>query len=239
MQPEAGGYHRHEEAGGPRASATPSGSTAGPSGPTPARSGSPRASTGRRRSSGPIGSPGPTAAGRASDARTWSSTSCTSAPSPPRGRSRRHPPAARPPRAGRHGRRDHAGRPVPGDAQLGLRRRAPLRGAGQLRRPAGLATAGRRLPRRRAWRSSWTSSTTTSAPRGTTWASSADTSTTGTRPRGAPRSTTTATAATRCAITCGQRPDVAGGVPLRRPPPGRRARHLRPRRAAHPPGDRR
>ena len=180
----------------------PSGSTTAPNGPTPARSGSPKASTGRRPSCGPIGSPGPTAAGRGSAARTWSSTSCTSARSLPRARSRASSRgcatsaswASRPSRSCRSA-SSRARETGDTTACSPTRRRTATAARG-----ASIGWSTPAMPR--AWRSTSTSSTTTSAPRGTTWASSADTSTTVTRPRGAPRSTTTATAATRCATTC-------------------------------------
>ena len=59
---------------------------------------------------------------------------------------RRHSPARKPARAGRHGHRADAGGPVSGRPQLGLRRRPPLRPAEQLRRPAWPAAPGQRLP---------------------------------------------------------------------------------------------
>ena len=52
------------------------------------------------------------------------------------------------------------------------------------------------------------------------------------------RSTTTAPAPTRARLCPGQRLHVAGRVPLRRPAPRRRSRHLRPGSAAHPAGHR-
>ncbi len=100
--------------------------------------------------------------------RSSSSTSCTSARSPPRARST---PRSRAPaglaRARRHRDRADAGRRVPGRARLGLRRRLPVRRriAPTAARP-GLAAPRRRRPRARASRSSSTSSTTTSAPPG-------------------------------------------------------------------------
>ena len=61
------------------------GSTAGGRSPTRRPATSPRGSTGPRRSSTRARFAGPTRAGGASRRRTWSSTSCTSAPSAPRG----------------------------------------------------------------------------------------------------------------------------------------------------------
>ena len=97
-----------------------SGSTAGPSGPTPARSGSPRASTGPRPSCFP-------------DRFSWTDRDWKGVRredlvfyelhvgtfSPEGTFDGDHPPAARPARAGRHGRRDHAGRPVSGRRATG------------------------------------------------------------------------------------------------------------------------
>ena len=113
-----------------------------------------------------------------------------------RGRSRGSADARR---ARRHRDRADAGGPVPRRAQLGLRRRVPLRRRSDLRRPGRPAAARRRLPRAPASRCSSTSSTTTSAPRATTSRGSARTSPTATARRGARRSTTTGPAATRCA----------------------------------------
>ena len=104
-------------------------------------------------------------------------------------------------RARRHRDRADAGRPVPGRAQLGLRRRRPLRRAATLRR-ARRPASGSSTPATRAGSpSSSTSSTTTSAPRATTSARSARTSPTATARRGARRSTSTGAAATRCAAS--------------------------------------
>ena len=60
MQPEEGGYHRHEEAGVPEGRRYAFRLDDGPERPTPVRSGSPRGSTGRRPSCCRIDSPGPT-----------------------------------------------------------------------------------------------------------------------------------------------------------------------------------
>ena len=149
MQPEAGGYHRHEEADVPEGRRYAFRLDGGPERPDPCSLWQPEGVHGavgrrpartvrldRRRLEGrPPRGPGLLRAARRH----------VHARGDVRGR---HPAAARPARAGRHGRRDHAGRPVPGHAQLGLRRRAPLRGAEQLRRPARPAAAGGRLPRR-------------------------------------------------------------------------------------------
>ena len=81
--------------------------------------------------------------------------------------------AGRPRRARRHGLRAPAGRPVPGIAQLGLRRRRPLR---RRSRPTAGPTAcgdSSTPATRAASPSSSTSSTTTSGPRATTSSGSA------------------------------------------------------------------
>ena len=74
-------------------------------------------------------------------------------------------------RAGYHGHRDHASRPVSGLTKLGLRRRAPVCGPEYLRRSPWPAKAGRRLPCPRDWPSTSTSSTTTSVRKRITLAS--------------------------------------------------------------------
>ena len=193
MQPEEGGYHRHEEADIPEGRRYAFRLDGGPERPDPCSLWQPE------------GVHGPSAVVRP-DRFAWTDGGWKGVRredlvfyelhvgtfTPEGTFDGDHPPAARPPRAGRHGRRDHAGRPVPGHAQLGLRRRAPLRGAGQLRRPARACNGWSTPATPTDSRSSSTSSTTTSARRGTTSASSAVTSPTGTRRPGAPRSTTTA-----------------------------------------------
>ena len=72
--------------------------------------------------------------------------------------------------------------------------------------PDGSEAARRRLPRARAWPSSSTSSTTTSARRATTSPRSGPTSPTGTPRRGATRSTSTGAGATRCGASSSTTP---------------------------------
>ena len=98
-------------------------------------------------------------------------------------------------------RRGDAARELPGPPRLGLRRRRPVRRARALRRAARVPALRRRLPRARPRRAASTSSTTTSGRAATTSASSGRTSPTATRRRGATPSTSTATAATRCAAS--------------------------------------
>ena len=180
-----------------------------------------------------------TGTGRACAARTWSSTSCTSARSPPRGRSTASSPGCRDLRE--LGVTAVEIMPVgqfPGTPQLGLRRRAPLRGAGQLRRAARPAAARGRLPRRgprdlpgRRLQPFRPGGELPGRVRPILQRPLQD-------PVGRRRQLRRARLRRGARLRAGQRPDVAGGVPLRRPAAGRRARHLRPGRAAHPPGDR-
>ncbi len=100
----------------------------------------------------------------------------------PRGHPRRRHRPARPPEVDRRRpRRAAAGQRVQRRARLGLRRRRLVRRPRAVRRPGGVPALRRRLPRRGDSASSRTSSTTTSARRGTTCRCSAPTS-----PRRAP-----------------------------------------------------
>ena len=93
----------------------------------------------------------------------WSSTSCTSARSAPRGRSTGRPSGSPTLRdLGVTADRADAGRRLRRAAELGLRRRRPVRPVARLRPPRRPPAAGRRRPPPRAWRSSSTWSTTTS-----------------------------------------------------------------------------
>ena len=132
---------------------------------------------------------------------TPSSTSCTSARSPPRARSTaaiEHLPGAG--RARRHRHRADAGRRVPGPPQLGLRRRLPQRRAVQLRRPARASqrlvdaahAAGLGVVLDVVYNHLGRRAIAARRP-------SAPTSPTSTRRPGARRSTSTAPTATRCA----------------------------------------
>ena len=172
---------------------------------------------------------------RAAARATTSSTSCTSGRSRPRGRSTPRPRGCRTCAAlGRHRGRADAGRRVPGRAQLGLRRRLPLRAAvdataGPTGSSAWSTPAHAPRPRGR----SSTSSTTTSAPRGTTSPSSARTSPTATARPGATRSTSTAPTATRCArFFIDNALYWLTEYHVDAPAPGRDPRHLRLRRRA-------
>ena len=107
----------------------------------------------------------------------------------------------RPRRARRHRHRAHAGRPVPRDAQLGLRRRRPLRAAVDLRRARRPAAARRRVPRTRPRRRPRRRLQPPRARGQLPRASSARTSPTATARRGARRSTSTGREATRCAAS--------------------------------------
>ena len=112
---------------------------------------------------------------------------------------RRHPAPAisQGPRRDRH--RAHADRAVPRRAELGLRRRLPLRRAELLRRPRRAAASGRRrAPRRASGRPR--RRLQPPRPRGQLSSTgSARTSPTATARPGATRSTSTARTATRCA----------------------------------------
>ena len=123
------------------------------------------------------GSPGPTPAGRACRGKTWSSTSCTSAPSRPRARSRRSSPGCR-------ACANWASPPSSSCRWASSPARATGATTACCPTPPRTATAGRTAcqklvdachARRPGGRSS-TWSTTTSAPRGTTCTSSAPTS---------------------------------------------------------------
>ena len=170
----------------------------------PTGSGEPLAAARRPRpdagSSIPAPSAGPMPAGAGSRWRTSSSTSCTSEPSARGGTfDGVHRAAAGASRPGRDRDRAHAGRGIPRQPQLGLRRglalcarRAPTAGrtgcGAWWTRPIGSASP---------YSSTWC--TTISGRRGTTSASSAPTSRTGTAPPGARASTSTARTATRSA----------------------------------------
>ncbi len=81
---------------------------------------------------------------------------------------RHHRPPRRVEGAGRHRSGTDAAGPVPGQPQLGLRRRQSLCRPEQLWRTVGPETTGRCLPLGAAWRSCSTWSTTISDPRATT-----------------------------------------------------------------------
>ena len=134
-------------------------------------------------------------------------------------------------RARRDGDRADAGRRVPRRAQLGLRRRAPLRAAARLRRARRAAPArGRRAPHGSAWCS--TSSTTTSGPRGTTSTAYGPYFTDVYRtPWGRAVNYDGARQRRRAALGARQRAVLDHRVPRRRAAPRRGARDLRLRRA--------
>ena len=143
-----------------------------------------------------------------------------------------------PARPGRHRRRADAGRGLPRRAQLGLRRRLPVRAARRLRRARRAATAGRRLPRPRA----------RADPRRRLQPPRAG----GELPRrlrpvlhrplphplGRRAQLRRARQRRGAPLLRRQRALLADRVPRRRPAPRRDPRHLRLRRAARPRGDR-
>ena len=178
--------------------------------PTRPRASSRTGRTVRRRSSIPPRSPGPTTDwhGRPRS-RARSSTRCTSARS--RRRARGRPPRRELPAladARHHRPRGDAGRRVPGRVRLGLRRRQPVRPDPPLRHARRLPRASSTPPTASASASSSTSSTTTSARTATTCAQFSDRllHRQRTRPTGARRSTSTATAAGRCASSSSPTP---------------------------------
>ena len=158
--------------------------------------------------------------------RARSSTSCTSAPSPPEGTldaaierldhlvdARRRP------------RRADAGRRLPGTARLGVRRRAPVRRARALRRPGRAQALRRRLPPARARGLPRRRLQPPRARPGTTCRGSGPTSPTSTTRRGARRSTSTTTGAAEVRRwIIDNALDVAARLPRRRAAAGRRAR---------------
>ena len=142
--------------------------------------------------------------------------------------------AAVPARPGRHRRRADARGGVPGRAQLGLRRRLPVRAAHRLRRAGGPEAAGRRVPRPRA----------RADPRRRLQPPRAG----GELPRrlrpvlhrplphalGRRAQLRRARQRPGAAVLRRQRALLADRVPRRRPAPGRDPRHLRLRRAPDP-----
>ena len=131
----------------------------------------------------------------------------------------------------------HAGGPVPRRAQLGLRRRSPLRPAEHLRRPARPAAAGGRLPRPRPGGLPRRGLQPPRPGRQLPPANSVPTLPTATRRPGGRPSTTTAPAATPCAISSSTTCGSGSRLPLRRPAARRRSRHLRRQPSPHPPRD--
>ncbi len=116
-----------------------------------------------------------------------------------------HRPARLADGTGRDRDRADARRPVSRPPQLGLRRRAPVCRAEQLRRTGRAEAAGRCLPRAGwAWCSTW--STTTWAPKGTIWPNLAPISAAGIKRPGDRPSTSRSRGATRSAASSSTTP---------------------------------
>ena len=165
--------------------------------PTRARGASRTASTAARAPSTPTRTPGPTTRWRGRRSRARRSTSCTSAPSPPRAPSTPRSSGSTTCVDRRRLRRADAGQRLQRRARLGLRRRAVVGGPRALRRPGGLPALRRRLPRPRPRRDPGRGPQPPRPLGQLPPGSSVPTSSTAT-PRGATRSTSTTTARTRC-----------------------------------------